>query len=882
MDMADTQAASQLKHNRDKLIRSFVTAGNRRFLERHARLIDDYFQNSFAGSHVGPRMGIDRNPYAIVALGGYGRTDQCIHSDVDLLILFRKELPSSAEGLIREIVYPLWDIGLDVGHATRSFKECISLAGKDFEILTPLLDARFVCGMSNLYTQLIDQLWEKVIHRKGKKIIDWLVQTNEERHLQFGDSSYLLEPNLKEGLGGLRDYHTLLWIAKIKSKIKEPRDLEYFGYLSHREYRQLTAALDFILLVRNHLHLINGRKYDRLNFENQMMLAKRLGYKVSNGQQPVERFLGDLHQHMEFVKQQHLMFLFEQGYVKQNKRHRRRSKVAKVDGIEVVKDALHFPSTRHIPKQPELLIKIFEESARLKLPLSAEARRVVYEFRHLMDRELRSSPTVVKSFEKILLSPAPIFNVLNSMLSTGLLVGFIPAFRHIVDRIQYDEYHLYPVDRHLLRTVLTLKSFAEDGNKASDRLAAQLYSELRQRRLLLWGALLHDIGKGAAGENHSEAGAEMVRTILEEKGYRPEDIDTVVFLVRDHLLLAKTATRRDINDEETAISLARQIKDVDRLKMLYLLTAADSMATGPKAWNGWTSALFKDLFFKVLNILEKGELASAEAVAAADQKRDAVLATARTTKERHQLETLYNVMSPRYLLTVPVEDIFSHIRLHRSKGEAPFVWEVTPSPDGETRIVTLCAQDRPGLFSKIAGVFTLNGIDVLDAQVFTWRNNVALDIFTVTPPPDTIFEAERWERAAGHLTDALSGRLLLRDQLKSRLAARRTIDPALMGRPQQVTIDNSTSSFFTIIEVFSYDLPGLLFRITDALFRCRLDVWVAKIATHVDQVVDVFYVRDFDGQKVDTPDHVAQIKETVMKALPSQPNTSIEKEGNPC
>ncbi len=778
MTQTSQRASEELHSAREELIALFLRGGEGRFLERHCRLIDHYFQESFAGSHVGPRMAIDRNPYAIVALGGYGRTDQCVHSDVDLLILFEKAVPASAEGLIQEIVYPLWDVGLDVGHATRSLKECVSLAGKDYEVLTPLLDARFVCGVSILYSRLMDQLWQKVIQRRSKKIVDWLVDTNEQRHVQFGDSSYLLEPNLKEGLGGLRDYHTLLWIAKIKSKLKEPRDLEFLGYLSHREYRQMTKALEFIFRVRNHLHLLVGRKYDRLNFENQIRMAKRMGYRSSGGQQPVERFLGDLHRHMEFIKQQHLMFLFEQGYEKRSRRHKRRSKVAKVEGIEVAKDALNFTSTRLIPKRPELLIKVFEESARLKLPLSAEARRIVREFRHLIDRGQRSSPAVVKSFEKILLTPVPTFNVLNAMLNTGLLVQVIPEFKAVVDRIQYDEYHLYPVDRHLLRTVQTLKSFTEDGGDASDRLAVQLYGEVRQRKLLLWAALLHDIGKGKEGGNHSASGADLVRRILSDKGYRDEEIDLVCFLVEEHLLLAKTATRRDVNDEETAISLARRIQEVDRLKMLYLLTAADSTATGPKAWNSWTAALFKDLFFKVLNTLERGELASGEAVALMDQKRERVLATARTQKERLELQALYDVMSPRYLLNVPVEDIFGHIRLYQSKAEAPFVWEVTPSPDNETRMVTVCAQDRPGLFSQIAGVFTLNRIDVLDAQVFTWRNNTALDVFKVKPPPDTIFEAERWERAAADLGAALAGELALRDKLRGRLADRRSLEPA--------------------------------------------------------------------------------------------------------
>jgi [protein-PII] uridylyltransferase len=473
----------------------------------------------------------------------------------------------------------------------------------------------------------------------------------------------------------------------------------------------------------------------------------------------------------------------------------------------------------------------------------------------------------VRSFEKILQAPAPTFNVLNAMLHTGILERFIPEFHEVVNCIQYDEYHIYPVDRHLLRTVKILKQFADAASAPPDDLAVQIYAELHQRHLLLWAALLHDIGKGQPGGNHSAKGEALASGILAEKGYRPADIDTVAFLVREHLLLAKTAARRDINSEETALYCARRINDVDRLKMLYLLTVADAMATGPKAWNSWTATLLKDLFLKILNLLEKGELASREAVASIARKRDVLIA--QTPKPRRKaLEALIEVLSPRYILNVPPEDILEHIQLYQRLGEKRVDWTIAPSTTSDTRIVTLCARDQPGLFSRVAGVFTLNGINILDAQVFTWRNNIALDIFKVQPPPDPIFETDKWERARRHLLQSLEGKLDLRGRLRARMKNYRSPRPAAMDRPQRIEIDNRTSSFFTIVEVFAEDFPGVLFSITDALFRCQLDVWVAKIATHVDQVVDVFYVRDFDGQKVDDPDQVAHIKATLHAVLP--------------
>ena len=312
-----------LQQQRDALITSFMKGAAPDFPKKYAGFLDDYFCESFATSLIGPQMGITRNPYAIIALGGYGRQEQCIHSDVDVLFLFEKNVPDQAEDLIREVVYPLWDIGLDVGYATRSFKECISIARSDLEVLTSLLDARFICGISPLYSALMEKLCSKILLKQSSNTIEQLIGLNRERHKHFGDSAYLLEPNLKEGQGGLRDYHTMLWIARITSNLKETRDLEYFGYLSHEEFEGLTRALRFIMNVRNRLHYLTGRKCDRLHFEYQTTLAGELEFENENGQQAVERFLGELHGQMELVKQQHLMFLYEQGYIQNFKRRKK-------------------------------------------------------------------------------------------------------------------------------------------------------------------------------------------------------------------------------------------------------------------------------------------------------------------------------------------------------------------------------------------------------------------------------------------------------------------------------------------------------------------------------------------------------------------------------
>jgi [protein-PII] uridylyltransferase len=490
------------------------------------------------------------------------------------------------------------------------------------------------------------------------------------------------------------------------------------------------------------------------------------------------------------------------------------------------------------------------------------------EFGHLVDKRFRTDPEVVRQFERILIRSSRAFEVLNQMLNTGFLVGFIPEMKAVVNRIQFDQYHLYPVARHLLYTVKIIKDFDADLSGPTDPLAADIYKELRKKKLVLWAALLHDIGKGEPASGHSERGALMAEKILLEKGAGAADAKTVAFLVEHHLLLVLTATRRDINDEETALTLARIIKKVDLLKMLYLLTVADSMATGPKAWNDWTASLLRDLFLKVLNILENGELATGRAVRIVEKKRRAVIDAMAADLAADRLETLLNFMPPRYMLYTSVEDIPRHLRLHDRLGDRPFLWYIETPRDSDTRTVTICAKDRPGLIARIAGVFTLNNIDILDVQIFTWRNNIALDVFKVNPPPDPLFEEERWEKAARDLEAALAGRLDLAGELMRKKNDATPIQTYTAERPTEIVVDNETSSFFTIVEVVTFDFPGLLFRVTDALFKCGLDIWLAKIATKVDQVVDVFYIRDFDGQKVDAPLQVEAIKAAVRGILP--------------
>lgn len=871
-------ASRVLQEKQREMMSRFFLDDSPGFMENHTRLLDDYFRESFENSMIGPDMGIDKNPYAIIALGGYGRQEQCVHSDVDILFLFKKELPRKAEALIREIIYPLWDIGLDIGHATRSLKDCINLASKDFEVLMSLLDARFICGMSPLYSEMVERVREKIVFRRAGKIADWLTEANRERHRVFGDSAYLLEPNLKEGRGGLRDYHALLWLSRVRFNLETPRDLEYHGYLSHAEFQDFEKALAFVWKVRSGLHILVRRKYDQLHFAHQVELAERFGYRQGSRRHAVEEFLGALHSHMDAIQQTHLLFFQEAGTPRKRFRFNRKPAVAPLAaGVEVRKQSVAFASVKTVMDTPECLVRIFEESVRTGLPLDREARRLIREFRHRMDERVIRMPQAVRALEQVLLQPSSGgHDVLEEMHTTGMLLQFVPELKTVANQIEYDTYHVYPVDRHLLKTVAAVSRLGLPDDEGRDAfgppvdrdLCRTLMEEIPDHRPLVWAALLHDLGKGEAGLAHPEAGERISRSVLARLDYPREMIDTVAFLVRCHQLLPHTATRRDIDNEETALLLAREIGDVQRLKMLYLLSVADLKATGPKAWNEWTAILMRGLFLKVRRLLSSSETVSGDAVRAVREKSFEVMALMPSSRDRSDAETLMGVMSSRYLLSTPASEIQAHVDLFRGLGEKPFVWKIDKMPESDTRKVVVLGRDVPGFFSNIAGVLALNRIDVLEAQIHTWRNSTALCIFTVTPPPDPLFEDDRWHRAAQELSAVISGKLDIRQALGENGPSMPAAAACPLDAPDRVHVDNAASGGFTIIEVHTRDTPGLLYRLTRALFQCGLDIWSAQIATRSDQVVDVFYVRDFDGRKIASVEEIDRVRARIASVLP--------------
>ncbi|MBI9091786.1 MAG: [protein-PII] uridylyltransferase [Desulfobacterium sp.] len=859
--------SQQLIQKRKNLVNRFLKKRQPEFILWFSEILDEYFHAVFAKSNAARTMVTTGNPVALIALGGYGRQEQCIHSDVDLLVLFEKKVPENATELINELVYPLWDARLETGYAVRTIKESLTMAWDQFDVMTTLLDARFICGGSHIYSMLMEQFRAELKKKHIGTSLKRLVANGEKLHSDFGDATYLLEPNLKSGHGGLRDYHTLLWYGRIKAGIKNRKELEHYGFLSNEELITLEESLNFIWKTRNMLHHLTGRKCDQLHFEHQVEVAKRLGFKDKKGLAGVEAFLGQLHTRTDFIKQISQMITEHMRQTRCPRTHSDRVRPTRTDGIVIKGNRLYFSSVAAIPSQPELLLKIFVESGRLRLPLSIESRRIVGEFAHLVDCRFRRDKTNTRNFEKILSSSLWKFNVIFVMLATGLLERYIPEFSSITSKIQYNHYHLYPVDKHSIRCVQVINGFKKREKDPETGFYSAVFNEVRNRKILLLAALFHDIGKGDPASEHSMKGGTVTAVILKRLGYCPGDIDEAVFLVQNHLFLVKTATRRDISDEETAVFCASKIEKVGRLRKLYLLSVADSIATGPKAWNDWTESLLRDLFLKTLNILKTGELASKRATRTIQAKKTEVMALRREEWDEKRLKKALDGMVPRYLLHMKTQEVIQHLDLLKRRGTKDFVWEITREADSNIRTVTICGKDKPGFYSKLAGVFFLNSLNIVGSQGYSWGGNMVLDIFKVMPPADRIFETEKWEKAEQELYKALNDDTFL-GRLEEKIPKRLAPPQGQLRKPNHVNIDNTTSSFFTIIEVFTYDFPGLLFAVTNTLYRQGLDVRMAMVATKVDQVVDIFYVRSMEDRKIDIPERVEEIKNAILKALP--------------
>ena len=825
-------------------------------LQRQTQLADAFITGHFNGSAAVREA---RGNIALVALGGYGRGELYPFSDIDLLLLHDRGAAKDMQGVAEAILYPLWDSGYEVGHSVRTPDGAVSFAREDFIFQVSLLDARFLAGAKELFARLRERYQKKILDGGRRRFVEVMEGFRTDRRQRYGSHSYLLEPHIKEGKGGLRDIQAMLWVGKAVFGLAGLAAMEEAGLLSSQELRSFEGSWNMLVRIRNRLHYLSQRKNDQLFFEYQEEMARALGYRDSEGMLGVEHFMREVYSHLQTIAVITDLF-FEHvrevvGYDQAGRERQLEREIVLRNG------SVRFTAgPEELARKPHLLLRLFLQAGKTGLPLHHRTRQMISDNLVLVDEHFRAAKRAARNFLELLtdsLEPQP---VLEAMLETGLLTAYLPEFAGIESLAQHDLYHIYTVDRHLLATVGEVARL-----KGSE---AELFRSLASPHLLLLAALLHDVGKGR-GTDHSELGEGMVRTLGTRLGLALKEQDCLAFLVRYHLFLPENALRRDLEDPEFIRQSAEVVGDIDRLTMLYLLAIADSKATGPSAWSSWKASLLADYYLRIKACLEAActvvpgeKAAGTEEAQGAQWLREQVANLIGTAGTRIAIDNLPD----DYLLSFTAETVAHHLHLHRDKAGL-LKQKVLLFPEARQGFWSLLvmSQDRAGLLAKVCGVLALHNLSVLGAHIFTWPDQTAVDVLHVVPLAGTEFTEQDWSGLENDINLALNYRLDVSQQLYQKIFAV-GLRPARQVQQlrQEVLIDNGASQRFTIIEVYAGDRPGTLYHLTQTIADFGLDIHRARIATEVEQLIDIFYVAGRDGRKLDDPSRIEQLRDTLL------------------
>ena len=813
---------------------------------------------------------------AVVATGGYGRGLMAPESAIDLLFILPYKQTAWGEQVAEAILYCLWDMGLKVGHATRSVDECIRQARGDMTIRTAILETRFLTGDQPLYDELVTRFDKDVVQGTASEFVTAKLAEREERHRRAGQSRYLVEPNVKDGKGGLRDLHTLFWIGKYVYRVRTAEELVEKGVFTRREYLDFRKAEDFLWAVRCHMHFLTGKAEERLHFDIQRDIAERLGYTSHPGLSAVERFMKHYFLTAKTVGDLTRIFCaaLEEEQAKStpgfnrllSSFSRRRRKLAGTSDFLVDNHRITVADDQVFQRDPVNLLRLFWFADRHGLEFHPDAMQLVTRSLILVDRNLRRDAEANRLFIDILTSERnPELNM-RRMNEAGLLGRLIPDFNKIVAMMQFNMYHHYTVDEHLIRCIGVLSDIEQGRGETDHPLAHEIMPGLKHRREVLYVAvLLHDIAKGRP-EDHSDAGARIAQRLCPHMGLNEEETATVVWLVQHHLLMSMTAQTRDLNDRKTIDDFAQMVQSVERLKLLLVLTVCDIRGVGPGVWNGWKGQLLRNLYFETELLLSGGFSEVSRARRAEEARRE--LADALAQWPERERKRYLKLHYDNYLLTVRIGDQLRHAELIRSADQdgRKLATMIRPHRFEAVTEITVLAPDHPRLLSVIAGACAAAGANIVDAQIFTTSDGRALDTILINREfPHDDDEMRRAERVGKLIEDVLSGKAWLPQIIQQRSKQKRGAKAFRIA--PQVTIRNTLSNRFSVIEVECLDRPGLLSGITGAISDLSLDIASAHITTFGEKVIDTFYVTDLTGQKVENQTRLEAIRERLLATL---------------
>ncbi|MGM4907664.1 [protein-PII] uridylyltransferase [Tardiphaga sp. 866_E4_N2_1] len=856
-DRHGRRCAEQLCHVQDEIIRMLFAAATKHLY------------------HSPIPSGAER--MAVVSTGGYGRGLMAPESDIDLLFILPYKQTAWGEQVAEVILYCLWDMGLKVGHATRSVDESIRQARGDMTIRTAILETRFLTGDQALYDELVTRFDAEVVQGTAAEFVTAKLAEREERHRRGGQSRYLVEPNVKDGKGGLRDLHTVFWIAKYVYRVRDSKELVARGVFDPQEYRTFKRCEDFLWSVRCNIHFLTKRPEERLSFDLQREIAVRLGYTSHPGMQDVERFMkhyfliakevGDLTAilcaKLEDQQAKPAPALTRMMAKLRPEMHRRR--LPDSDAFIIDNNRINLAAPDVFKEDPINLIRFFRLAQKHNLAFHPDAMRTATRSLRLITPEIRENAEANALFMEILTSDNAEI-VLRRMNETGVLGHFIRAFGRIVSMMQFNMYHHYTVDEHLLRCVGILQEIERGGNDEFV-VASDLMRKIRpeHRAVIYITVLLHDIAKGRP-EDHSIAGAKVARRLCPRLGFNAADTDLVAWLIEEHLTMSTVAQSRDLSDSKTIENFAAVVQSVEQMKLLTILTTADIRGVGPGVWNGWKAQLIRTLYYETEPVLTGGfsEVNRAQRIASAQ----AEFRRAFTEWPEQDLNAYILRHYPAYWLKVELDRKIRHARFLRASEEAGHKLAINVGFDearGVTEL-TILAVDHPWLLSIIAGACAAAGANIVDAQIYTTTDGRALDTIAISREYDRDDdEGRRATRIGDMIEDVLEGKVRLPETVAKRASTKGKIR-AFTVEPE-VIVNNQWSDRYTVIEVSGLDRPGLLYQLTTAISKLNLNIASAHVATFGERARDVFYVTDLLGAQINAPTRQAAIKRALIHLL---------------
>lgn len=819
----------------------------------------------------------DAERMAIVATGGYGRDLLAPKSDIDLLFLLPYKQTPWGESVTEYILYLLWDLGFKVGHATRTVDQCVKLGSEDVTICTALLDTWLIDGDERLFENLQKQFREQVVSGNARSFIDAKMSERDQRHTRSGESRYLVEPNVKDGKGGLRDLHTLHWIATFLFGTSVEEAAVDAGIFTRAEVATFRRCEDFLWTVRCFLHFISGQAEERLTFDYQLILAEKLGYNDRGGLKAVERFMkhyflvakdvGDLTTILcSALEIQQLKSSPGINKMLNPLSWRTRKQIREKTDFRIDNDRLNVANPNVFKNDPVNLIRFFANAESTLTFLHPDAIRLLRSSLHLIDDDLRNNPEANRIFLQLLTSKDHPAAILRRMNEAGVLGRFVPEFGQVVAMMQFNMYHHFTVDEHLLRTVEMLTNVEQGGLEEQVPLSSQLIKTIHHRRALFVAAFLHDIGKGR-DEDHSILGARIAAELCPRFGMTEDETELVVWLIKEHLTMSQVSERRDISDPKTISDFAEVVQTVERLDLLLLLTVADIRAVGPGVWTGWKGQLLRSLYYETKAYLEDGAARAnpeAEQKAAKEQLRAAL-----SDWSDEDIRAFVELHYPEYWLRTEFDRQLAHAQLYQRARRDNLQFAVDCVTDKFTEITDLniYALNHPRLLSLFAGACAANGANIAGAHITTTRNGFAIDSFHLGREfADDSDELRRGERIGATIQKILKGDQNLFELLRTQKKKKDKKIDAFTVAPN-VVIDNDVSEDFTVIEIEGLDRPGLLYHLTSALSDLSLDINSAHITTYGEKALDAFYVQDLTGGKITRAGKREKIKEKLLAVL---------------